>query len=644
MSDSSDLIETDILAYLEQHERKEILRFLTCGSVDDGKSTLIGRLLHDSKMIYEDQLQGMRQDIKNPSTGEDNIDLALLVDGLQAEREQGITIDVAYRYFSTSKRKFIIADTPGHEQYTRNMVTGASTCDVAVILIDAHQGVMPQTRRHTYIASLLGIKHIIVAVNKMDLVNYSEAQFDKIRDAYFEFATKLAIEDLHFVPMSALKGDNVVDQSDNLPWYQGSTLMHLLENIHIGSDRNLTNFRFSVQRVNRPDASFRGYSGSIQSGTIEPGDRIVALPSGRKSTVARIVTMDGDLAEAYPPLAVTLTLEDELDISRGDVLAKPDDIPVVQDRFSANLVWMWDAPLIVGKQYIMKQGTKQVYAQVTRIHHRTNINSLEAESTTELGLNEIGRCDFSLSEPLAFDPYSDNRETGAFILIDRISNATVAAGMIAAEGATIMRDHWEESPHGTLQASPSLVSSGELTHRLNQQPVTLLLTGLSKSGKSTVAAAVRRKLFDNGHLAAVLDGQNFRLGMSRDLGFSAADRSENMRRATETARLMNDAGLICLTAFVVPRQEVRARTKEALGKDRFLEIFLTAPLDVLKQRDDGGLYAAAERGEIPSFPGVSAEFDVPSDADLVLDTSALTIDACADAIINLMRERKIILE
>jgi len=642
MNQETDLIAQDILAYLDQHERKEILRFLTCGSVDDGKSTLIGRLLHDSKMIYEDQLQSIRQDTKNPSTADDNIDLAMLVDGLQAEREQGITIDVAYRYFSTTKRKFIIADTPGHEQYTRNMVTGASTCDVAVILIDARYGVMPQTRRHTFIASLLGIKHIIVAVNKMDLVDYAEGRFEEIRDAYFDFATKLAIEDLHFIPMSALQGDNVVDASDNMPWYQGSTLMHLLENIHIGSDRNLTNFRFPVQRVNRPDASFRGYSGTVVSGTIKAGDAVVVLPSGRPSEVTRVVTMDGDLTEAYPPLAVTLTLADEIDISRGDVLVKAEDIPRVQDRLTAHLVWMWDAPLAIGKQYILKHGAKQVYAQVTRIQHRIDINSLESEPASNLELNEIARCELSLSEPVAFDAYTENRETGAFILIDRMSNATLAAGMIAAEGATATRDHWDEPPHGTLQAAASPVSSEELQSRLNQRAVTLLLTGLSKSGKSAIANRVQRKLFDRGYLAAVLDGQNFRLGMSRDLGFSAPDRSENMRRATETARLMNQAGLICLTAFVVPREEVRQRTRDALGENQFLEVYLTAPLDVLKQRDDSGLYAAAERGEIPSFPGVSAEFDVPVNPALSLDTGTLSIDACAEAIIDLMQQKHII--
>ena len=639
MSHQSELIAHDILGYLEQHERKEILRFLTCGSVDDGKSTLIGRLLHDSKMIYEDQLEAVRS--KKP--GDDReFDLALLVDGLQAEREQGITIDVAYRYFSTAKRKFIIADTPGHEQYTRNMATGASGCDVAVILIDARSGVLTQTRRHTFIAALLGIRHVIVAVNKMDLVGFQESVFDAIRADYTNFTANLGIDDLQFIPISALRGDNVVDKSDEMPWYQGSTLMHLLENVQIASDRNFNDFRFAVQRVNRPDSSFRGYSGTVQSGIVRPGDSIVVLPSGKSATVARIVTMDGDLDEAFPPLAVTLTLTSEIDISRGDVLVGSDDIPAVEDRFDAQLVWMSEEPLVPGKQYVIKHGTKQVFGRVSAIRHRVDINTLEQLPAPTFALNEIGRCEFTLSEPIAFDAYDDNRETGAFIVIDRINNRTIGAGMICPPSGAAAKDHWDETPHGLFHERRSPVTALEREQRLGQRPVTVLLTGLSKSGKTAIANAVERRLFDMGRLATVLDGQDFRLGMSRDLGFTASDRSENMRRAAEVARLINDAGVICLTAFAVPLEQVRGRAKDVIGADRFLEVYLTAPIAVLKSRDKEGMYAAAERGELPSFPGVTSEFEVPVAADLTLDTSLVGIDACAARIIDLLQARGVI--
>ena len=642
MSHASDLIATDIHTYLEQHERKEILRFLTCGSVDDGKSTLIGRLLHDSKMIYEDQLDAIRQESPRIGTQGDAMDLALLVDGLQAEREQGITIDVAYRFFSTAKRKFIIADTPGHEQYTRNMVTGASTCDVAVILIDAKNGVLVQTRRHTYIARLLGIKHLIVAVNKMDAVGYQESVFEAIRDDYYDFASQLAVDDLTFIPISALKGDNVVDQSGNMPWYQGATFMHLLENVHIAADRNLDTFRMQVQRVNRPDSTFRGYSGTIASGVVRPDDTVIVLPSGNKSKVVRIVSMDGDLGEAYAPMAITLTLQDEIDISRGDIFATPDHIPHISDRFDATLVWMSEDTLVPGKQYVVKHGTKQVFGRVEAIRYRTDINTLAQHPAPALKLNEIGRTEWVLAEPITFDAYNANRATGAFIVIDRISNVTVGAGMILPPGGDVTDSHWDEVPHGSLAASASPVTGVEREQRLGQRPATVLFTGLAKSGKSAVAHAVERKLFDSGRLATVLDGQNFRLGMSRDLGFSAQERSENVRRAAEAARLVNDAGLICLTAFVVPSEQVRERARATIGETRFVEVFLTAPLATLKSRDNDGLYAAAERGEIPSFPGVSSEFENPQDPDLTLDTSRIGIDECAERVIQLLKDKQII--
>ena len=633
------LLETapDILEYLAQHERKEILRFLTCGSVDDGKSTLIGRLLHDSKMIYEDQLDAIRRDSKTTGTQRGGVDLALLVDGLQAEREQGITIDVAYRYFSTAKRKFIIADTPGHEQYTRNMATGASTCDVAVILIDARNGVLPQTRRHTYIANLLGIRHLIAAVNKLDAVGYAEEVFDAIRADYAGFAAQLSVDDLHFIPLSALHGDNVVRQSANMPWYQGATLMHLLETIHIAADKDAEHFRFPVQLVSRPDADFRGYSGSVVGGMVAPGDAVTALPSGNTTTVERIVTMDGDLSEAVAPMAVTLTLADELDISRGSVLAAPDALPFVADRLEAMLVWMSEDALVPGRQYLVKHGARQVTGSVASIRYRVDVNTLRHEPADTLGLNEIGRGQLTLTEPIIFDSYQANRSLGSLIVIDRVTNATVGAGMALPPHGSVTAA-WDEAPRGALRRSSSRVQGSEREARLGQRPVTILLTGLAKVGKTTIARAVERRLFDAGGLATVLDGQSFRLGMSRDLGFSPRERSENIRRAAETAHLMNDAGLICLTAFVAPEEAVRERARQAVGEARFLEVFLTAPLATLRERDEDGLYAAAERGEA-NVPGLSARFEEPAAPDLVLQTHMLGIDACADRIVALLRER-----
>ena len=633
------LLETapDILEYLAQHERKEILRFLTCGSVDDGKSTLIGRLLHDSKMIYEDQLDAIRRDSKTTGTQRGGVDLALLVDGLQAEREQGITIDVAYRYFSTAKRKFIIADTPGHEQYTRNMATGASTCDVAVILIDARNGVLPQTRRHTYIANLLGIRHLIAAVNKLDAVGYAEEVFDAIRADYAGFAAQLSVDDLHFIPLSALHGDNVVRQSANMPWYQGATLMHLLETIHIAADKDAEHFRFPVQLVSRPDADFRGYSGSVAGGMVAPGDAVTALPSGNTTTVERIVTMDGDLPEAVAPMAVTLTLADELDISRGSVLAAPNALPFVADRLEAMLVWMSEDALVPGHQYLVKHGARQVTGSVASIRYRVDVNTLRHEPADTLGLNEIGRGQLTLTEPIIFDSYQANRSLGSLIVIDRVTNATVGAGMALPPHGSVTAA-WDEAPRGALRRSSSRVQGREREARLGQRPVTILLTGLAKVGKTTIARAVERRLFDAGGLATVLDGQSFRLGMSRDLGFSPRERSENIRRAAETAHLMNDAGLICLTAFVAPEEAVRERARQAVGEARFLEVFLTAPLATLRERDEDGLYAAADRGEA-NVPGLSARFEEPAAPDLVLQTHMLGIDACADRIVALLRER-----
>ena len=501
MSHQSDLIATDIDAYLKQHEHKELLRFLTCGSVDDGKSTLIGRLLYDSKMIYEDQLAAIEKDSVTLGSVGGDFDPALLTDGLKAEREQGITIDVAYRYFSTAKRKFIIADTPGHEQYTRNMATGASTCDLAIILIDAREdhGVLTQTKRHSFIVSLLGIKHVIIAVNKMDLVDYSEERFEAIKSEYIDFATRLDMGDLHFVPMSALIGLNVVDQADvEMPWYNGPTLMHLLENVHIASDRNLIDLRFPVQFVNRPDLNFRGFCGTVASGRVRKGDEVMVLPSKKTSRVKSIVTYDGELEEAFAPLAVTLTMEDEIDVSRGDMIVRPDNVPKSDDSFDATLVWMSEEPMVPGKQYLIKQTSKVVSGTVTTLRYRIDVNTLHRADAPTLALNEIGRCQIQLNQPIAFDGYRGNPGTGAFIVIDRISNITVAAGMILRRSAGEKLDHWDDEASETLQTERSNVSAEEREARYGQKPATVLLTGLSGAGKTTLAYALERRLFDSG--------------------------------------------------------------------------------------------------------------------------------------------------
>ncbi len=643
MSHASELIAQDIQAYLAEHERKEILRLLTCGSVDDGKSTLIGRLLHDSRMIYADQLAAIKKEsARGGSDGE--IDLALLVDGLQAEREQGITIDVAYRYFSTTKRKFIIADCPGHEQYTRNMVTGASTCEAAIILMDASKGVLTQTRRHTYIVSLLGIRHVIVAVNKMDLVNFSEARFEEIKAEYLAFAERLDIEELHFIPMSALKGDNVVEKSEDMPWYQGSTLMYLLENVHVAAERNHADFRFPVQWVNRPDSRFRGYSGTIVSGVVRPGDEVTVLPSRRTSKIARVVTFDGDRNEAMTPEAVTLTLTDEIDISRGDMIVHGSNLAAVRDRFDAMVVWMYDEAMVPGRQYLFKQTTRQVTGSITAIRHRTNINSLEQEAAPVLNLNEIGRCEVRLDQPIMLDRYGRNRDTGAFIIIDRITNLTVGAGMVCDTGTeAVPKDAWDAQPRATHVYATGPVSPSELKDRLRQRAVTVLFTGLTASGKTSIAQAVERALFDRGYLATTVDGQQLRIGISRDLGFTAAERSENLRRGIEVARVLNGAGVIALCAFVAPHEQPRARARDTVGAERFIEIMVDTPIEVCRERDTRGLYAAADRGEIPDFPGVSAEFEPPREPDLILRTAALTLEECTKRVIALLKERGILL-
>ncbi len=639
MSHQSELIATDIEAYLAEHEQKDLLRFLTCGSVDDGKSTLIGRLLHDAHMIYEDQLASVEADSTTQGSTGGGLDLALLMDGLKAEREQGITIDVAYRYFSTARRKFIIADTPGHEQYTRNMATGASTCDLAVLLIDARHGVVAQTRRHSFIVSLLGIKHVVVAVNKMDLVDWSQERYEELRDEYTAFAHSLGITHPYVLPVSALLGDNVVDPSENMPWYDGPPMLQHLETVAVDADRNFDDFRMPVQLVVRPDLTFRGFAGTIASGVVKPGDEVMVLPSGTRSTVDRIVTYDGDLDEAFVGQAVTLTLADEVDVSRGDMIVHPDNRPQRGHDVDADIVWMSGEPMVPGKQYLIRQATKTTTGMVTDLHHLVDINSLETGPAATLELNEIGRVTVSAEELLLFDPYGSNRTTGAFILIDRMTNATLAAGMIVDRSA---QGIWDADAAETLVRTRSDVQLEEREARYGQRAVTVLLTGLPASGKSTIARALERVLFDRGRTTLRADGQNMRLGLSRDLGFSAPERSENMRRAAEVARLANNQGIIVLAAFVAPAAEVRDRVREVVLPGRLIEVFLDCPVDVCRARDAEGMYERADRGEITEFPGVTATYDRPVDPDLTLRTDQLDVDACVERIVELLEARGVL--
>ena len=636
MSHKSDLIATDIDAYLKQHENKELLRFLTCGSVDDGKSTLIGRLLYDAKLIFEDQLEAVASDSSKVGTVAQGLDLALLVDGLQAEREQGITIDVAYRYFSTEKRKFIIADTPGHEQYTRNMVTGASNSDLAIILIDARNGVLTQTKRHSFIVSLLGIKHIIVAINKMDLMNYSEDVYQKIKADYAEFSTQLDISgDLRYLPMSALNGDNVVESSEQMSWYEGAPLMTMLEGIQISSDRNMTDFRFPVQYVNRPNLDFRGYCGTVASGLVRKGDEVMALPSKKTSKISSIITYEGELEEAFPPQAVTLTLEDEIDISRGDMLVHSTNAPHFTDRLEVQLVWMTEEPMKIGKQYLFKQATKKTTGSITDVKFKIDINTLAQEVTKTLQLNEIGRCELVLAQRVAFDTYKENRITGSFIVIDRLSNVTVGAGMIIGVANDQSKAAWDsERNSGLLRAKGSLVTREERQKRLGQKPKILLLTGLTGAGKSTVACALEKKLFEMGRTSLVLDGQTMRLGPSKDLGFDEESRSENIRRGIEIAKIISNNGIITICSFVAPNALVRKKARESVG-DNLLLVYLSAPLEICRERDSNGIYQSEN---VSTIPGVSFPYEVPEDADLILPTHEITVEESVERLIELLEK------
>ncbi|MDQ9172254.1 sulfate adenylyltransferase subunit CysN [Oxalobacteraceae bacterium R-40] len=630
MAHISDLIATDIEAYLKAHEHKSLLRFITCGSVDDGKSTLIGRLLYESKMLFEDQLAAIEADSKKYGTQGDSIDFALLVDGLAAEREQGITIDVAYRFFSTDKRKFIVADTPGHEQYTRNMVTGASTADAAILMVDARKGVLTQTRRHSFLASLLGIRHIVVAINKMDLVDYDETVFDRIVKDYRAFATEIGLEAITFIPMSAFKGDNIVSLSENMPWHQGTTLMSYLETVEIDESRMQKNpFRLPVQWVNRPSLDFRGFTGTITSGIVYPGDRIRVQPSGRESRIARIVTCDGDISKAVMGQSITVTLEDEIDISRGDVISLAESPAEIADQFETTIVWMHDEPLLPGRPYLMKIGTVTTNATITDIKYQINVNTLEHTAAKTLELNAIGTCNISLDRQIAFDKYDENRETGGFILIDKLNNSTVGAGMI----------------HFALRRSQNIhiqhvdVNKGARSRIKGQKACVLWFTGLSGAGKSTIANLVEKKLHAMGRHTYLLDGDNIRHGLNKDLGFTDADRVENIRRVAEVAKLMVDAGLVVITAFISPFRSERKMARDLLQEGEFIEIFIDTPLEVAEKRDVKGLYKKARRGELKNFTGIDSPYESPEQPEHRINTTRLSAEQAADQVISIMNVR-----
>jgi bifunctional enzyme CysN/CysC len=624
MAHISDLISTDIEEYLHRHEHKSLLRFITCGSVDDGKSTLIGRLLYESKMLFEDQLTALEADSKKVGTQGGDLDFALLVDGLAAEREQGITIDVAYRFFSTDRRKFIVADTPGHEQYTRNMVTGASTADCAIILIDARRGVLVQTKRHSYLVSLLGIKRVVLAINKLDLMGYSEKVYNDIVEQYTAFAKHLAIKDITPIPMSALRGDNIIERSNNTPWYHGSTLMGYLETVEIDEEvMQESPFRFPVQWVNRPDQNFRGYAGTVASGRINRGDKIRALPSGRESVVDRIVAFGGDLSSAVAGQSVTLTLEDELDISRGDMITYAAAPAEVASQFEATVVWMAEEAMLPGRPYLLKIGSKTVSATITEPKYKVNVNTLEQLPAKKLELNEIGVCNIATDRPLAFDAYKDNRETGGFILIDRISNATVAAGML---DFALRRSHNIHMQHVDVDKAARSAMKG-------QKACVLWFTGLSGAGKSTIANLVEKKLHAMGRHTYLLDGDNVRHGLNKDLGFTDEDRVENIRRVAETSRLMVDAGLIVITAFISPFRAERRMARTALEDGEFIEVFVDTPLDVAETRDPKGLYRKARRGELKNFTGIDSPYEAPEAPEIYLDTTRMSSEEAADQVL-----------
>jgi bifunctional enzyme CysN/CysC len=622
---------------LKLHAEKDLLRFITCGSVDDGKSTLIGRLLFDSRQVYEDQLSAVERDSRKWGTTGDSADLALLVDGLQSEREQGITIDVAYRYFSTPKRKFIIADTPGHEQYTRNMATGASTANAAVILVDARKGLQTQTRRHSFIVSLLGIEHVVLAVNKMDLIDFDQARYEAICEDYRQFANKLDVHHVHCLPVVALDGDNILHASERLSWYDGPSLLELLESIPVDVGRSEGEFRFPVQYVNRHSAEFRGFAGTIVSGSVAVGDRIMVMPSGRQSSVARIVRFEGDQSRACVGQAVTLALADEIDISRGDMLVHPDELPRVAEGLDARVVWMADQPMQPGRQYDIKLATRTLPATPELIQHRIDVNTLEHQHVEHLGLNEIGLVRFRLTQPAAFDSYGRNSGTGAFVIIDRISNLTVGAGMIVRPVTDSLADKsknvvWHEHR----------ITKNQRAGQKSQRPAVLWFTGLSGAGKSSVANALEQALFQRGHHSYLLDGDNIRHGLNRDLGFTDEDRVENIRRIGEVARLMADSGLVVLSAFISPFRADRAMVRELMEPGEFIEIHVHASLEACEQRDPKGLYAKARAGAIKHFTGIDSPYEPPEHPEVVLDTEKLSIEESVDVLVEYLKRRAIL--
>ncbi|WP_417834671.1 sulfate adenylyltransferase subunit CysN [Thalassospira xiamenensis] len=628
MAHQSDLIADDILGYLKSQEEKSLLRFITCGSVDDGKSTLIGRLLWDSKLIFEDQLAALESDSRKVGTQGGEIDFALLLDGLQAEREQGITIDVAYRFFSTDKRKFIVADTPGHEQYTRNMATGASTADVAVILIDARKGILTQTRRHSFITSLLGIKHVVLAVNKMDLIDYDQDKFDTIVADYKEFAKDLGYSSITPIPLSALRGDNMIEASPNTPWYEGPTLLAHLETVQVEQDAIEKPFRLPVQWVNRPNLDFRGFSGTIASGIIKPGDAIAVTASGQTSKVREIVTFDGNLDQAFAGQAVTLTLEDEIDISRGDVLARLDERPEFADQFEARIIWMHEDHLLPGRPYIIKMGAQVTNAQISDLKYKVNVNTLEHIAGKTLELNEVGIANIATDKALAFDPYDDNRHSGRFIIIDRYSNATVGAGMVNHSLRRATNVKWQEMD----------INKQARAYQKGQKSAVLWFTGLSGAGKSTIANLVEKKLHAMGKHTYTLDGDNVRHGLNKDLGFTDADRVENIRRVGETAKLFVDAGIITLVSFISPFKSERQFARSLVEDGEFIEVFIDTPIEVCEQRDVKGLYKKAREGKIANFTGIDSPYEAPENAEITVNTSDQTAEQAAEVIVAKLEE------
>ncbi|PHP64656.1 adenylyl-sulfate kinase [Zhengella mangrovi] len=626
---SPDEIARDVRSFLAEQEQKSLLRFLTCGSVDDGKSTLIGRLLYDTKLIFEDQLAALERDSRRHGTVGEEIDFALLVDGLEAEREQGITIDVAYRFFATSKRKFIVADTPGHEQYTRNMATGASTADVAVVLIDARKGVLQQTRRHSFIASLVGIRQVVLAVNKIDLEGYSQDVFDRIVADYQAFASTLGFDAIRAIPMSARFGDNVTTKSGHMPWYDGPTLLEHLETVELDDGLGGKPFRFPVQYVNRPDLDFRGFCGTVASGAIRPGDPVVVAKSGKQSTVRRIVTSDGDLGVATAGQAITIVLDDEIDVSRGNMLVAPDHRPDVADQFEARLVWFDDHAMIPGRSYVLRTECDETPANITALKYRVDINSFAHEAAKSLDLNEVGIVNVATQAPIAFDAYGENRVTGGFILIDRMTNATVGAGMITHPLRRASNVHWQSLD----------VNKQSRAAQKHQKPVVLWFTGLSGSGKSTIANLLEKKLHADGRHSYILDGDNVRHGLNRDLGFTEEDRVENIRRVGEVAHLLVDAGLIALVSFISPFRAERRMVREMMAEDEFVEIFVDTPFEDCARRDPKGLYAKALRGEIKNFTGIDSPYEAPEKPDIHVHTVGRTPEDLADEIESWLKER-----